>query len=99
MGATGCSKYKDIFAKFPWPQSLAITICDMESNGVATASNWKDSHDGCNGSFGLMQIGCVHGYSRDELYDPETNIEAAYLLWKENGFAPWSTYHKLVALN
>lgn len=71
----------------------------MESNGVATASNWKDSHKGCDGSFGLMQIGCLHGHDREELYDPATNIEVAYQLWKDSGFQPWSTYHKLVALN
>jgi soluble lytic murein transglycosylase-like protein len=99
MGATGCQQYKHLFEQYPWPQELAMTICEMESDGIATASNWKDSHAGCNGSFGLMQIGCLHGVHREDLYDPATNIKVAYQLWKERGFAPWSTYHKLLAMN
>lgn len=71
----------------------------MESDGIATASNWKDSHAGCDGSFGIMQIGCLHGVSREELYDPATNVRVAYELWKDQGFYPWTTYKKLVALN
>ncbi len=98
MGATGCQQYKNLIEQYPWPQQTAMTICEMESGGVATASNWKDSHEGCNGSFGLFQIGCLHGVDREDLYDPATNIKVAYQLWKENGFKPWSTYHKLLAL-
>ena len=74
-----------------------MAICQMESGGVATASNWKDSHEGCDGSFGIMQIGCLHGHARTELYDPAVNIQVAFRLWKESGFTPWSTYKKLLA--
>ena len=81
-----------------------MAICELESGGNPQASNWRDSHDGCNGSFGLMQIGCVHGHDREALYDPEANIAIAYSLYislDKNGeplhFRPWSTYTKLLA--
>lgn len=83
-----------------WPESeveTAMQICRLESNGVANADNWKDSHVGCNGSFGLFQIGCLHGVTRDQLHIPELNIKVAYNLWSTQGWYPWSTY-KLLAL-
>lgn len=73
-----------------------MEICRLESNGYSRATNWKDSHRGCSGSFGLFQIGCLHGYSMESLHNPLVNIRVAYALWKENGWAPWTTY-KLLA--
>lgn len=73
-----------------------MSICRLESQGVATASNWSDSHKTCNGSHGLFQIGCLHGHSTEKLYIPEVNIKVAYELWRSDGFTPWTTY-KLLA--
>lgn len=81
-----------------WNVDIMLGICELESDGVATASNWHDSHDGCNGSFGLLQVACVHGVAREDLYDPATNIKVAYQLWQSNGYAPWTTYKKLLAM-
>lgn len=75
-----------------------LGICELESGGVATATNWSDSHEGCNGSFGILQVACIHGVDREALYNPATNIKVAYELWKENGYAPWTTYKKLLAM-
>lgn len=73
-----------------------MEICKLESGGMAEATNWDDSHKGCDGSFGLFQIGCLHGVAKESLYNPITNIETAYKLWKDSGFHPWTTY-KLLA--
>lgn len=75
-----------------------MEICRLESQGYASAVNWKDSHVGCNGSFGLFQVGCLHGVSKEKLYIPEVNVKVAYDLWKTSGFTPWTTY-KLIAKN
>lgn len=82
-----------------------IAICNLESDGIATASNWHDSHDGCNGSFGILQVACVHGVAREDLYDPATNIKIGYSLFTtvDKGgnmlkYSPWSTYKKLLAM-
>jgi len=72
-----------------------MAICGLESEGYAKAANWKDSHATCNGSFGVMQIGCVHEHTVDQLFNPEYNIRVAYELYKERGWTPWSTYGKL----
>lgn len=72
-----------------------MKICELESEGVAWASNWKDSHETCNGSHGLMQIACIHGWETERLYIPEVNIKVAYGLWKTEGWRPWTTFKKL----
>lgn len=72
-----------------------MQICRLESQGVATADNWSDSHKGCDGSFGLFQIGCLHGVSRKQLHNPIVNIQVAYDLWKTEGWYPWTTYKKI----
>jgi hypothetical protein len=77
-----------------------LAICMIESNGVATATNWNDSHIGCNGSFGLLQVGCLHGVAREDLYNPVVNIRVAYHIYKEQGLDAWRTsYRKLLAHN
>ena len=80
---------------YDWPVETALAICKLESQGVAKATNWNDSHNRCTGSFGLMQIACVHGVSTEKLYIPEVNIKVAYELWRTSGFTPWTTYKKL----
>jgi len=99
MGAGGCVTYRKLFEKYDWPVDTAIAICELESSGIATASNWKDSHATCNGSHGLMQVGCIHGHQTEDLYDPEFNVKVAHQLWKERGFSPWTTYKKLLAMS
>lgn len=98
MSARGCEQYRDLFEKYDWAVETMLAICRLESGGLATASNWKDSHATCNGSHGLMQVGCVHGHSVEELYDPAKNIAIAYSVYKEQGFSAWrNTYNKLLA--
>ena len=77
-----------------------LAICMIESGGRAEVSNWKDSHATCNGSHGLMQVGCVHGHTVDELYDPAFNVAIAYDIYVRQGIDAWrNSYKKLLALN
>lgn len=96
MGTGGCNKYRHIIEQYDWNVDVAMEVCRLESQGIATASNWQDSHATCNGSHGLFQMACIHGYTVEQLYDPSINIRAAYKLWKANGWWPWTTY-KVIA--
>jgi soluble lytic murein transglycosylase-like protein len=80
-----------------WDVDIMMQICEFESQGNPDAENWKDAHMGCNGSFGLMQVACIHGVSREDLHDPSTNIRVAYRIWKDSGYYPWTTYKKVLA--
>lgn len=75
--------------------------------GVAFAesSNIPTKYNGVGGdrSYGLFQINMIgdmgpdrrkkFGISKNEqLFDPATNVKAAYIVWKESGWKAWTTY-------
>ena len=94
-------QYYDLIKQYSWNIDTAYEIMKCESSGNPEAVNWKDKHRGCNGSFGLFQVGCVHigPYNitnHKELYDPETNIAVAYEVWKSQGWNAWKNcYNKI----
>ena len=69
-----------------WNADLMYRIMKCESSLNPRAHN-PEWHKGCQGSYGLFQVACVHGYSN--LYDPESNIEAAYRVWQKQGYWAW----------
>lgn len=99
MGAEGCSQFRSLFEQYDWPVDTAIAICNMESGGHPEAVNGKDSHVGCTGSYGLMQIACIHTNDVEGLKNPEINVKIAHQLWKTEGFKPWTTYARITVDN
>lgn len=94
--------------KFPsYIESTMVCIAKRESGLNPRATNWNDQHSTGRGSFGLFQIGHLHaahqyGVARGltggnpyRLYNPRTNVEAAYRLWLSgkrqgnSGLGPW----------
>lgn len=90
-------------AQFPASeQDTAAAIALAESGGNANAHNAVPPDN----SFGLWQINMIGdlGPARRKalqipdntaLFDPATNADAAYLIWKSAGgkFTPWSTFN------
>lgn len=62
-----------------------------ESGGNPNASNLNDKHSGCSGSYGLMQIACIHTGKKAE-YDPVSNMAKAYEIYSRSGWKPWGAY-------
>lgn len=62
-----------------------------ESGGNSNASNLNDRHNGCIGSYSLMQVACIHTGLAAE-YDPYKNMEVAYSIYKRQGWQPWGAY-------
>ena len=77
-----------------WPTDVAYAVCMAESNGQPGAINHNDIHyNGCRGSYGLFQIGCIHANPQTML-DPRKNVAQAYELYKRNNsWQPWSAYN------
>ena len=98
MGTGDCEPYRNEISKYDWNIETAMAVCDIESNGSITATNWKDSHKTCDGSFGLFQVGCLHGVDKEDLYNPEINIRVAYQIYLKQGWSAWSTTMKKLAL-
>jgi hypothetical protein len=83
--------YKDMIRSYDWNDDIAIAIMMAESSGKEDVVNWGDNHNGCIGSAGLFQIGCVNA-PIEEMKDPKKNIEKAYQLYSERGWKPWGAY-------
>lgn len=77
-------------AKYDWDKAIAYGVCMAESGG-----NPKAFGDGNTAypSIGLMQIRTLPGRpSKEQLEDPEFNVQYAYNMWKGQGWRPWSAY-------
>ena len=74
---SSCAKYEPLLAKYNWDIGTALRIVNAESGCSPVGHNWTDTHRNyltgqviCYGSWGLFNIGCVHGYSRQYLENP-----------------------------
>ena len=90
--AVGCGNYQGLLAQYDWNVSTMARIMKAESGCDPGNHNWGDNHGSCKGSFGLLQVGCVHGYSADHLSSPANNVAAAYKIWRSSGYGAWTTY-------
>lgn len=90
--SVGCEQYRPLIAQYSWDVATMMRICNAESGGNPTNHNWTDNHGSCLGSYGLFQIGCIHGYSVAHLENPANNIAAAYKVWNGGNYQAWSTF-------
>lgn len=99
LKSTTAKEKKDYYylvEQYEWNTDVAKAIIKEESKGNPDAYN-PEWHKTCQGSYGLMQMACVHigkyGLTWENIEDPEINVEAAYQLWKEQGWNPWGVCH------
>lgn len=96
-----CDDYRREVGKYDWDVETALKIMNLES-GCKNIHNYNDTHKHyrtgeiiCKGSYGPMQVGCIH-YKDEDKEDWKKNIELAYRVYQQaNGFTPWSTYSKI----
>ena len=71
-----------------------IEIAKAESSMKPTAYN-PEGHRGCSGSYGLMQISCIH-FEGEPTFDVDTNIQLAKKVYEEQGFDAWGVCVKKI---
>lgn len=81
----------EIVSKYNWDYQTAYAVCMAESGGNSNAANLNDRHNGCIGSYGLMQIACIHTGGQAE-YNPEVNMAKAYEIYSRSGWTPWGAF-------
>lgn len=83
----GYTALGSVVAQYPWPINEAFRIVDCETGGT-----WNPLAVGALGERGLFQIHPIHfwRFDADRLFDPEYNTWAAYQLYREGGWTPWS---------
>lgn len=87
----------EIRKTFPNDPVTAVAVAGGESGYNPRAYNpewhYKNGKKVCQGSYGLMQIGCVHHMENPEaLYDVEFNLQVAKRVHSKRGWLPWGAY-------
>lgn len=82
---------------FPDDQVVAVAVAKGEGfpNPRAYNPEWhyRNGKKVCQGSYGIMQIACVHHMENPEaLFDPEFNLAMAKKIQSKSGWSPWGAY-------
>lgn len=84
---------QEIRATFPENPDLAVAIAKSESGESLNAHAFNpEQHIGCSGSYGVMQIACVHEATPEYLFDVQYNLQQARKIYDEQGWEPWGGY-------
>lgn len=95
---------RDEVAKYSdWDISTVAAIAEAENracnplNHNETATETHRREDGsviCVGSYGVLQVGCLHYQAGEDKNDLATNIKVAHRVWvQSNGnYTPWTMY-------
>lgn len=94
---TGCEVVKKEVSRYKgWDANLISAIAQAENRTCdPTRHNLTNSenHGVCIGSYGVLQVGCLHyneGENRDDL---KTNVAVAHRVWLKQGYKAWSCFN------
>jgi hypothetical protein len=97
-----CEAMKQEVAKYPdWDVRTVQAIAQAENrtcnplNHNETASETHRRADGsviCVGSYGALQVGCLHYREGEDRNDLATNIKVAHRVWQSSGYTAWTMY-------
>lgn len=87
--SAGCEQYRSAVSEYDWNANIAMAVMKAESGCNPNAANHNDHHGQCVGSFGLMQLACLH---TDNPRNPSENIRVAYQIYSRQGWQPWGAY-------
>ena len=95
---TGCEAVRQELAKYGgWDVSVMFAVAQAENRTCDPAVHnltLSENHGVCVGSYGALQVGCVHyaGQDRDSL---AINVAIAHQVWQKQGYEAWTQYNNL----
>lgn len=84
-----------------WDSNIMFAIARAENrtcdplNHNLTASETHRRADGsviCVGSYGVIQVGCLHYRDGEDRNDMATNIRVAHRVWQGSGYTAWTMF-------
>jgi hypothetical protein len=63
--------------------------CDPTRHNLTMSEN----HGVCVGSYGALQVGCLHYREGEDRSDLATNIAVAYRVYLKQGYKAWTQYN------
>lgn len=104
---TKCDAVWQEIVKYDWDHRVAMAIAQAENRKCdplthnETASETHRRADGsviCVGSYGVIQVGCLHYREGEDVNDLATNMKVAHrayvarATWDSTGFNAWTMY-------
>lgn len=98
---SGCDLVRHEVAKYSgWDVNTMTAIAMAESGCRPTNHNLTSSetHSTCVGSYGALQVGCIHYRAGEDVDDLVTNVRVAHRAYLErvamvgNGYTAWTMY-------
>ena len=99
---TPCETVRAEVAKYTdWNANIMQAIAQAENRSCdplrhnETASETHRRADGsiiCVGSYGALQVGCLHYQPNEDRNDLATNIRVAHKVWQSSGYTAWTMY-------
>ena len=99
---TPCEAVRAEIAKYPdWDANTMQAIAQAENRSCnparhnLTASETHRRADGsviCVGSYGALQVGCLHYREGEDRDDLATNVRIAHKVWQLSGYTAWTQY-------
>lgn len=99
---TPCEQMRAEVAKYSdWNINIIQAIAQAENRSCdptrhnETASETHRRFDGsviCIGSYGALQVGCLHYRNGENRNDLKTNIAVAHRVWQSSGYNAWTMY-------
>lgn len=95
-----CNEFREIVNQYIWDTEMVLNIALKESGCDKTNHNFKDNHRSwstgetiCFGSWNILNVGCIHYKSGEDIDSVELNVKKAYKIYKDSGdsFRQWST--------
>lgn len=96
--AQGCEAVRAEASKYSgWDVNLITAIATSESRYhkcIPTEHNMtmSENHGVCVGSYGALQVGCVHYREGENPNDLATNVAVAHRVWLAQGYTAWTEY-------
>ena len=63
--------------------------CDPLNHNLSMS----EDHRVCIGSYGVLQVGCLHYQDGEDRDDLATNVRVAYRVWQQQGYTAWSCFN------
>lgn len=93
---TGCDAVRAEVAKYSdWNVAIISAIAEAENRSCDplrhNLSN-SENHKVCIGSYGVLQVGCLHYREGEDRNDLKTNIAVAHRVYLQQGYNAWTMY-------
>lgn len=94
---TGCDAVAQSLSQFPgWDPVRMLAIARAENGSCDPLHHnltQSENHRVCIGSYGVLQVGCLHFKDSEDRNDLRTQVAVAHRVWLMQGYEAWSTYN------